>query len=248
VKLVAGIILPLFIFFKSTAQSSDSTIKYIWKNDASNITASVEIYGLKKADNSYCIFYLNAVDTVYNNNSDSLFNTFVNISTLNCPILKISFYDMLDTVPAKKIKLYGQEFSKFILADVHKKYPQIRTNNPIISGVNYFAIVALSASINNPIKINKTALFFNKNSNIGELRDIGIGEVKNLKGKLYIYINHENIGDNFADFLVNDIALNSSTVLYKFDYFGDIEPSKVFEEAYNWLLADGNNYIIRNDN
>ncbi len=246
-KLFFSIILATVIIFNSAAQSLDSSVKYIWKNEATNITASVKIYGLQQTNKSFCIFYLNSVDTVYNNISDSLFNAFVNISMLNCPVIKINFYNVADTVSGKKIKLYAEEFSKFILNDVQKKYPRIRTHNLIVSGVDYFAMVALSAAIDNPQKINKTALFFHDIENTALLGNVSVADAKKLKGKLYLYINSQNKEDKLADSLANDLALNSTIVLYKFVDFGSLETSSIFKEAYNWLLADGNNYIIRNN-
>lgn len=246
-KAFISIILAIIIFINSAAQSLDSTVKYIWKNKSTNITASVEIFGLKHSNKSFCIFYLNGADTVYNNISDSLFKTFVNISTLNCPIIKINFYNVADSFAGKKNKLYAEEFSRFILYDVQKKYPQIKTNNLVVSGVDYFAAVALFAAINNPLKINKTALFINKNDDTALFGDLSKADAIKLKGKVYLYINHQNKEEKYCDFLANDLALNSSIVMYKFDHFSNVESSKVFEEAYNWLMAAGNNYIIRND-
>ena len=246
-KHFVSIILTIIIFFNSAAQSLDSTLKYIWKNKTTNITASIEIYGLQHTNKSFCIFYLNSVDTIYNNVSDSLFKKFVNISTLNYPIIKINFYDVVNAVPDKKIKLYAEEFSKFILNDVQKKYPQIRTHNVIVSGVDFFAAVALFAATNNPQKINKTALFFNNVENTAHVINVSEADAKKLKGKLYLYVNHQNKEDKFADSLAKGLTLNSSLVLYKFDQFSSLGSSKVFEEAYNWLSVEGNNYIIRDE-
>ena len=246
-KIILSIILSVFISFVASAQSSDSTVKYIWKNEVTKVSASVEIFGLQQTSRSYCVFYLNNVDTVYNTISDSLFNEFVNISALKCPIVKVSFYNMLDSIPTKRIKIYAEELSKFILTDVQKRYPQIRTNNLIISGVDYFALVALTAAISDPRKVNKTALFFNEEESATLLNNVTSADAKKLKGKLYFYVNHQNKDENFADSLTTNLALNSSIVLYKFDHFGELLSSNIFEEAYNWLLANGNNYIIRND-
>ncbi len=244
-KFLLSTILSVFIICNTSAQSLDSTIKYIWKNDVTNISAAIEIYGLQQKNSSFCVFYLNNVDTVFNNISDSLFGEFVNISVLKCPIIKVNFYNNQDTLPTKKIKMYAEEMSKFILADVQKRFPQIKTNNLIISGVDYFALVALSAAINEPLQINKTALFFNEQENAALLSSLTSADAKRLKGKLYFYINHQNDDDKFTDALTTNLALNSSIVLYRFDYYGDLISPNIFEEAYNWLLADGNNYIIR---
>lgn len=243
-KLFLSFILVFFIFFYSKAQTVENTVKYIWKNDVTNISASVEIYGLQKSNNSFCIFYLNSADTVYNNISDSLFNYFVNISTLNCPVIKINFYNFLDTVPQHKIKLYAKEFSEFILADISKKYLQINTGNLLVSGIDIFGAVALFSAINDPLKINKTALFMNENKESVLSLTVSATDAKKLKGKLYLYVNHQESYTGFTDSLANNIGINSSAVLYKYDVFDKRISTAVISEAYKWLLADGNNYII----
>ena len=246
-KLVLSIILFFFIFFKANAQTSDTTIKYIWKNEVTGGAATIEIYGIQQTDKLHCVFYLNNVDTVYNNTSDSLFNEFVNISTLHCPIIKISFYNLLDSISNNKNQLYQEEFSKFILPDVHKRYPQININNLIITGADYFATVALEAAIANSQKINKTALFFSSGKRMELLEKVNAADIKKLKGKLYLYIYHLAGENNSADSITTNLALNAVVVFYKFDDFGEPKSSSIFEEAYHWLLADGNNYIIRNN-
>ena len=247
-KIFISIIITVFSYFTSVAQQTDNSIKYIWKNDATNITAAVEIYGIQKSDkSSYSIFYLNNVDTAFKTYSDSLFHAFVNMSTLNCPLIKISFYNAVAPVTSVKVALFAEEFSQFILGDIKKKYPQIKTNKPIVSGLNFFAIVALVVAINNPLNINKTALFFNENGATDLSGIVSLAEAKKLKGKLYLYVNHQKIKQSFTDALANYLALNSSAVLYKLDNYDCLDTVKVFEEAYNWLMAEGNNYIISNE-
>ena len=242
------IIISVFSCFKTVAQQTDNSIKYIWKNDTTNITAAVEIHGLQKYNkSSFCIFYLNSVDTAFKSFSDSLFNSFVNISNLNCPLIKISFYNDVAPVTGKKATSFADEFSYSILGDIQKKYPQLKTNMSIVSGLNFFAIVALVISSNNPLKINKTALFFNENTHIDLSGIIGLAEAKKLKGKIYLYVNHQKTSESFVDTLANFLALNSSAVLYKLDHYVSIDTLADFEEAYYWLMAEGNNYIIKNE-
>ncbi len=243
-KFFFSTILTVIISVTADAQSVDSTAKYIWKNEATNISAVVEIYGAQFRNKYQCLFYLNSVDTVYNNISDSLFKAFVNLSAASYPIIKISFYNTPDSLPAKKLKSYAEEFSTFIIGDIKKRYPLIRTQNPIVYGVNYFALVALSAAINNAQKINKGALFFNEDAAI--LENISSVETGKLKGKFFLYVNHQNKENFFEDAFTSALALNSSVVLYKFDQFDNLGSSNIFDEAFKWLLADGNNFIIQN--
>lgn len=246
-KTVLAIISVLVFSFNVTAQLVGSSDKYIWKNEKTTISAAIQIYGGKQSTSSYCIFYLNSVDTVYNNISDSLFNAYVNLSSLKCPIVKVSFYNNPDTISETRMKLYAAEFSNSIIADVMKKLPAVKSNNFIVSGIDFFAAVVLYASSINANKINKTALFLNETDNAALLKNIGLTEIKKLKGKLYLYVNHQHKEKLFADTVATNIALNSNIVLYKFDHFGTYLSSNIFSEAYNWLLADGNNYIIRDE-
>ena len=247
-KIFISIIITVSCYFTTVAQQTDSSIKYIWKNDSTNITAAVEIHGLQKSNkSSFCIFYLNSVDTAFKTYSDSLFNTFANILNLNCPLIKISFYNVVEPATGVEVALFTQEFSTYILADIKKKYPQIKTNNPIVSGLNSFAVVALVVAINNPFYTNKTAMFFNENGAVDLSGIVSIAEAKKLKGKLYFYVNHRKTGVSFTDILANNLALNSSAVLYKFDDYDSLDSLKVFEEAYYWLMAEGNNYIISSE-
>ena len=247
-KIFLSIIITVFSYFTSVAQQTDNFIKYIWKNDATNITAAVEIYGIQKYDkSSSCIFYLNNVDTTFKTYSDSLFQAFVNISALNCPLIKISFYNAVVPVTGVNVALFAEEFSQFILGDIKKKYPHIKTNKPTVSGLNFFAIVALNVAINKSLNINKTALFFNENGAIDLSGIVSLAEAKKLKGKLYLYVNHQKTGESFTDALANNLALNSTAVLYKLDHYDSLDTIKVFEEAYYWLMAEGNNYIISNE-
>lgn len=244
-KTIFNIILILLLYFDVTAQYQDSNIKYIWKNEKSNITAAIDIYGLQQNKNSFCIFYINNVDTVYNNVSDSLFNEFANISSLNCPVVKISFYNIPDTNSTVKMKLYAEELSNFIISDVLKKLPAVKSNNFIVSGLDFYAAVVLYAATTHATKINKTALFLSETDDAGLLKNIAFADLKKLKGKMYFYVNHQHAEKLFADAIATDIALSSNVVLYKFDNFGAFQSAFIFEEAFNWLLADGNNYIIR---
>ena len=239
-------ILIIASVLKVVAQNGDSSIKYIWKNETMHIDAVVEISNLQKNKSASSIYFLKNVDTVYNSATDSLFQTFTNSSFLNCPVIKISFYNSDDSIPDKKIKLYSDAFIKFILPDLQKKYRQLNSNNIIVSGINDFSLVALFIATNNPYKINKTALFFNDDGDFSKFNMFNLEGLKHLKGKLFMYVNHQNYNDVFTDSLAANLALASSTVLYKYDHYGNLLPFNIFIEAYKWLMTDGNNYIIEN--
>lgn len=230
-----------------SAQSEDNTIKYIWKNKENNLTAAVEIFGLQNKKSASPVFFLNKVDTVLNSSSDSLFHAFKKEFTSTCPVIKISFYYFEDSVSGKKIKIYSDAFTKFILPDIRKKYTQLSTDNIIVTGLNSLCLVALSSATNNPLKINKTALLFNAENYISSMATLYAEASKNLKGKLFIYVNRQNYIDGSIDSFAKSVALITTAVLYKYDHYDRPLPKNFFIEVYKWLIADGNNFVILNE-
>ena len=240
-------ILVMASTLKLVAQTGDSTIKYIWKNETTHIIAAIEMYGLQKNKSACSMYFLKNVDTAYNSATDSLLRNFTNISFLNCPVIIINFYNYDDSVSDNNIKLYSNTFTKFILPEIEKKYPALSASNIIVSGINDLALVALLSTINNPFKIKKTALFFNDKVNFSAMTPRNLETSKNLKGKLFIYVNHQNYTVAFKDSFIANLALESSAVFYKYDHYDNPLPHNLFMEAYKWLMADGNNYIIKNN-
>ena len=232
----------------ASAQTGDSTTKYIWINEATHINAAIEIFGLQKSKSACSIYFLKNVDTAYKSASDSLIHIFTNSPPLNCPVVKISFYNSDASISDKKIKLYSDAFNKFILPDIQKKYKKLNSTNIILSGLNEFSKVALFSAANNSNKIKKTALFFNDNIDFSKITTPNMEGLKNLKGKLFMYVKHQNFNDVITDSLAINLTLASSIVLYKYDHYGNLLPLNIFIEAYKWLMADGNNYNIESTN
>ncbi len=232
--------------FRVAAQHTDSTIKFMWKDEVSNISAAVEIYGLQKAKIAAPIYFLDKVDTVFNSSKDSLFHDFFNTSVSHCPLVKISFYYFNDTIGGKKVKVFSDVFTKSILPDIHKKVPQLSTNNFIISGINDLCLVVLFCASTNPVKINKTALFMNDDINLSSITTLYLEVLSRLKGKIFLYANHKDSIDVFTESFAKTVALTSTAVIYKFDRYENPVPINLFTEVYKWLLADGNNYVLEN--
>ena len=243
--LISAILIFLFSFNNVTAQVVDTTVKYIWKNEETKFTAAIEINGLQSKKNNSIIYFLKEVDTVYNFHSDSLFEAFTNNSLLNCIIVKISFYNLGDSISEKKIKLFSDEFCNKIVPDFLQKFKLPPTANLIISGINNLAQVALYSTLKNYKKINKTALFLNSNISQSLLNIFNNEDYQHLFGKLFIYVKHENNIESFTDSLAVKLALASSGVIYKYDDFESRLPVNIFFDAYKWLIAEGNNYIIK---
>jgi hypothetical protein len=245
VKFYCTIVVSFFIFYNSYAQQKDSVERYIWKNEATGISAAIEIFGLQNTNATTCIYFLNNADTIYNNQSDSFFSRFAPVSALLCPVLKISFYNFYDSVLSNKLKMFAKEFETSVLQDIKKKYKQLSHNNFIVAGMNDFAIVALLSAAGSKVKMNKTALFFNSYQADDSLLTFIKASSKGITGKLYMYIANAESDDVFTDKLATDLGLNSSVVLYKLQQFSFDSETDYFTEAYKWLLANGNNFIIK---
>ncbi len=222
-----------------------NVVKYIWQNETTNTNASVEIYDTDRKKNKGCIYFITQVDTAFQSRQDSLFNQFIVSSSVQYAVVKISFYNKYDS---SKLSLFSKELVDFILPDIAKKYKAIPKSNAILSGINEYALVALYAAIHNSNKINKTALFFNEYQPDYSLCEALESSAKKIEGKLFMYVNTKEEDDLMTDSLAENLALNSSVLLYKYDDVNAAASKNIFMEAYNWLMADGNNYILKIDN
>ena len=221
-----------------------NAVKYIWQNDSTKINASVEIFENDSKKSNGCIYFISNVDTTFNGYPDSLFKQFVASSTLQYNVVKISFYSLFDT---SKMSVYSKELMSFILPDVMKKYKSLCKTDAVISGINDYALVALHAAIHYSDKINKTAVFFiDYLPNEFLCKELELS-FKLIKGKLFMYVNGNEENSFSTDTLAENLALHSSIVLYKYDDDNAIATKYIFTEAYKWLMADGNNYILKTE-
>ena len=243
-KLLCVTILLLLHCVSVNAQTINA-VKYIWQNETAKTNASVEIYDTDSKKSKGCIYFITNVDTAYTSRQDSLFNQFIASSNSQYAVVKISFYDLYDS---SKLSLYSTELVENILPDVGKKYKTISKSNTILSGVNEYAVLALYAAIHNSNKINKTALFFNEYQPDKLLCEVLESSAKKIEGKLFMYVNTKEENNFITDSLAENLALNSSLLLYKYDDADAGASKNIFLEAYNWLMADGTNYILKIDN
>ncbi len=242
-KLLGVIILSILICQNTNAQLT-TALKYIWQNDVTNINASVQIYETDNKKNKGSIYFVTNVDTTFNSYPDSLFKQFIASSTLQYTVVKISFYNLYDS---SKISLFSKELMTFILPDINKKYRIIDKGSSIISGVNDYALIALYAATHYAEQINKTAIFFNEYIPNVLLCNELESSSKLLKGKLFMYVNSDGDNDLITNKLAENIALQSSIILYKYDDTNALASKYIFTEAYNWLMADGNNYVLKTE-
>ena len=236
-------IIPFILFCENANAQFADTIKYVWQNETTKINASIEIYNAENTKSKGCIYFITHSDTSFKSISDSLFNKFI-ASSSQLNIVKISFYNLYDT---NKLSLFSTELINFILPDLAKKYKQLSNSTLILAGINDYALVALHAAMYNSEKINSTALFFNEYKPETAFSKELKSSPKQLKGKLFMYVNGGEENSLLTDSLAENLALNSSIILYKYDDENVQASKNIFTEAYNWLIADGNNYVLKTD-
>ena len=67
-----------------------------------------------------------------------------------------------------------------------------------------------------------------------------------LAGKLFVYHRRQNEQDVAAGNFCDAVAMNDDLLLYKTE--ADKKPAaNIFIEFFNWITAEGSNYIIRPD-
>lgn len=238
------IIIFTIIFCHHANAQLNNEVKYIWQNEFSKINASVQIYKNSSKPTKGSIYFITNVDTIFNSHSDSIFKQFISSSSLQYDVIKISFYDLYDS---SKLTLFANELINNILPDINKRYKNVIKKNAILSGVNGYALVALQAAIQYSNTIEKTAVFFNEYLPNKEVCKQLAAASKLMKGKLFMYVNVKEDENLVADELAESLALYSTIILYKYDDENGLASKYIFTEAYNWLMADGNNYILKSE-
>jgi hypothetical protein len=239
----------LFVLFGNGflfAQNSNNDIQLNWENSNKDISARISITApLENTNKKITVYFINMVDSVgkeYNNkNENFVFNDVSSLFTL----IRISLFQMHDSEVVPNFSTLSKVFVNDIMPFIHKQYPLSKIGDGIIAGENAGAEIALNTSLNFSEKFNKTALFFDKYlSGFSYIKDF----VKTLtiKGKLFISENHKGGKFDTVDGLAHIVGLNSSVMIYKLDNYED-ENVDLFKYGYNWLLADGNNIILKTE-
>ena len=239
-KLFSVIILSILFNEEIQAQVLNAE-KYIWQSETTKTSASIEIFDNDYKKSKGYIYFISTVDTAYNSYADSLFTYILNSSANKSTLIKISFYPTLDS---SKMSVLSEELMKFIIPDLTKKFSLFTKANAVLVGINDYGLVALHTATYYSDKINKTAVFFNNYLPDEFLCNQICLTASLIKGKLFMYVNGNDEIKVLTDKFAEKLALNSSILLYKYDEENADTSISIFTEAYNWLVADGNNYII----
>jgi hypothetical protein len=246
VKLVC---LTIFIFCGNhflLAQNVANTIEYIWESNDGKTTARISIKpALEKASNKTIFYFIAMHDSINENFVDINYDSITKSLPTSYTGVKISLSQKLDSQEVRDLFLLSTLLVNDIFPFINKSWVLPKVNNTIIAGVDAGAEVALISALSFPNKFNKTALFFNKPfAGFAYSNQFDV-LAPNIKGKLFMYVKHADGELNIIDEMANRLALKSSIMLYKIDAYN--EEAISFEDGYKWLMADGNNYVIKTE-
>ncbi len=240
------ICITIFIFCCSHFLLAQNATEYKWVSNDGKTFANISIKSsLENAGNKTIFYFITLQDSASENFVDTSYNKVFNALPASCTPIKIALYQELDSQEVYDFIELSKLLMKEVLPFVHKKSNWLKETNAIIAGVDLGAEVALISALSFPDKFSKTALFFNNAFALFSYRKEFDTLAPGIKGKLFMYVKHTENDINVIDDMVNKIALKSSIMLYKIDGYeeGDIS----FEDGYKWLMADGNNYIIKTE-
>ncbi len=239
----------IFIFCCShflLAQNATNTIEYTWQSNDGKTAAQIFIKAaLENASNKTVFYFIALQDSVSNNVVDTVYNSIVAALPTSCTAIKISLSQKLDSIEVRDFFALSKLLVTEVLPFVHQKYAAAKNANTTLAGIDAGAEIALISALSFPDKFNKTALFFNKafaGFTYSNQFDV---LAPSIKGKLFLYVKHTENEINIIDDMVIRLALKSSIMLYKIDVYE--EENIYFEDGYKWLMADGNNYIIKTE-
>ncbi len=238
-----------FVFFtifligstKSFSQVTNIVLKKILVNiDSTNILVDIEI--IKSAVNdiaSNTIFYLSQKnDSSYKN----LIENTNGVSTYNK--VKIIFSFNKEIISTNKIEALKNYLQNYIFDSLKKEQPSLFTKTHLFYGINDGAIIALNMALQQPDKINKTALYFSDYAVSPAIANYLSKDYGKLKGKLFILTKNVENKIVVLDEMITELALKSTAMFYRIEDFDDTLDI-IYTQGYNWLLANGNNIILK---
>ncbi len=219
--------------------------KILFCNDSTKITIDVAIIKLVANTNNTIIYFIPKEDSAVNNFFD---NTHIeyNQQLGLCNKVNIIFSCGAGVLAKNKKETLTNYLQKYLLDTLQKELPNLFVKNNLFYGINNGAAIALNMALQNAEKINKTAIFFNNYELTQLITTEIIGNAAKLKGKLFVYTNNEEQKLNKVDEIINELALKSNAMFYRIDAFNEsIKNADTL--GYSWLLADGNNIILKTD-
>jgi hypothetical protein len=241
--------LAIFIFCTNyflQAQNKVNETEYKWESNDGKTTAKISIKpALENANNKTVFYFIALQDSIVENLIDTTSNGIFSALPPSCTAIKIVLSQQLEFQEIPDFFSLSKIVVSEVITFINKNSALPKVDNFIISGVDAGAEIALISALFFPDKFNKTALFFNK-----VFPDFAYSNqldvlVPNIKGKLFLHVKQDEDKENVIDKMVNKIALHSSIMLYRID--AQEYDTISFEDGYKWLMADGNNYIIKTE-
>lgn len=247
-KFISVIIWLLFLADNTVAQQLQPLHSFAVNKNIFLPDVRIEIYAAEKhpKQKHKTTFYFFTDDTLQTNKINIALNEFITNNTA-CAVIKILFKKTADTLYADSLQRFAEDFSRRIMPEILKKYPEMKADRIIVSGENGGAAVALFASMLFPEKFRNTAIFTDDFSPVYLLKS----SFKNLlttavkvKGKLFMYVLQKDKNETAPDVFADMIGLHAAGLVYKIDALDDRKINAAFTDMYNWLSAEGSNYVI----
>ena len=240
------ICLIIFIFCNSHFLLAQKAIEYKWQSSDGKTVAQISITPAQENVRNKKNLYLIALqDSINKNFVDISYNDIVKRLPTSCTIVKIYIEKKLDSQEVHDFFALSTLVVNEIFPFLQKKNVTSTMEQTIIAGVDAGAEIALISALSISNKFNKTALFFS--NAFAEFASSNQFDVlaPNIKGKLFIYVKHAENEMNVLYDMTEKLTLKSSIMLYKIDAYE--EDNFSFDDGYNWLIADGNNYVLKTD-
>ncbi len=248
-KLICSTILLLFSNQLLQAQdTTGKTIYYDWASKGNGLNAKISI----KSSTDFtavktAFYYIVLQDSSEDNFIDSNYITICKMVPASTIVFHINLSLKKDTLSNPIFLELAKVFNRELIPTITRQFSQYACKDFVLAGTNESAVIAFCMASISPDKFNKTALFFNGYAPGFAMSNQFDSLANNIKGKLFLQVSNNNNQFNTIDFMANVLALKSSIMLFKIDEDDTNDFVTDFKEGYNWLTANGNNFIIKTD-
>jgi hypothetical protein len=252
--------LIFFLAFKSEAQISKHLFvqNFEWKNAKDKVFATINIFSSQKLEiitKKIPVVYFLEMENDSAKSNSILNNVSAQFKDSILPFLLVrisfktdSFY-LADSLKSNNVEIMSvatfSEIEPEIISAFHKI---IDKKNVFVTGINDGALAALYAARIYKNEIKSAGLFFDNyifsQNNISRLN---LFDPTNKYNKLFFYSYGNIAQQNSMESFTDSLGLLSNIMMYKVDENEEVKPVNIFNEFYQWITANGNNYIIKTD-
>ncbi len=242
---IVFLLINFFLYCTNIFAQGDSTTlveNYTTQFGTHSATVSIFMPIKNKSVSFSLLYFITGNDSLTKESGvNKAFNQFAD-SSLPCVLVKISFDDS-----SAAAMVTNEFFFVESRLQIEKKYADhLRREKIIIAAQNQWAPIVLSQIKLPANKIIKAGLFFdNMLYSAINISDTTHTAFKNLPGKIFIYLWGNNTLLKNVNSFADDMALSSFFMMYKVEQQNNEMPQSLIREFYSWIMADGNNYIIK---